>query len=78
MSIELADDRREHLIRSLQGHYVEAFDEELSAFQAESLVDWFLERLGPPIYNQAVQDARRYFQLRLDDLEGDVHAPEVV
>ncbi len=78
MSIELAADRRTHLVQRLQGFHAQEFDEELSVFQAEALVDWFVERLGPPIYNQAVQDVRRHLQERLDDLEGDVHAPEVL
>lgn len=78
MSIELSEDRRTHLVQRLQGYHAQEFDEELSVFQAENLLDWFLERLGPPIYNQAVQDVRKYLQQRLDDLEGDVHAPEVL
>lgn len=77
MAIELADDRRDQLIRTLQGLFLEDFDEELSAFRGERLVDWFVEHLGPPIYNQAVQDVRRHLQTRLDDLAGEVFASEV-
>ena len=77
MPIDLTDDRRDPLIQSLQGYFLEEYDEELSLFRAAQLVDWFVERLAPPIYNQGVQDARRHLQTRLDDLEGDVHAPEV-
>ncbi len=77
MAIHLADDRRDHLIRSLQGYFLEEFDEELSSFRSGELVDWFVERLAPPVYNQGVQDARRHLQTRLDDLEGEVYAPEV-
>lgn len=77
MAIHLADDRRDHLIRSLQGFFLEEFDEELSGFRSGELVDWFVERLAPPVYNQGVQDARRHLQTRLDDLEGEVYAREV-
>ena len=28
--------------------------------------------LGPTVYNQAVQDVRTHFQVKLDDLEGEV------
>lgn len=77
MAIDLADDRRDHLIQTLRGFFLEEFDEDLSAFRSGQIVDWFTERLAPPVYNQGVQDARLHLQTRLDDLEGEVHAPEV-
>lgn len=76
MALELDDDRRAHLVQRLQGFWAESFDEELSAFRAEQLLEFFLEALGPPAYNQGVQDARRFLREKLDDLEGDVYAPE--
>jgi uncharacterized protein (DUF2164 family) len=47
MAIELDDDRRAQLIKKLQGFFLEEFDEDLSAFRAESVLDFFLEALGP-------------------------------
>jgi uncharacterized protein (DUF2164 family) len=48
----------------------------LSEFQASRLTDFYLNQLGPPVYNQAVQDARAYIHLKLDDLDGEVYEPE--
>lgn len=76
MGIVLDDDRRGVLISGLQGFWLEQFDEELSAFRAEQLLDFFLEAAGPQVYNQAVQDARAYMQVKLDDLDGEVYVPE--
>lgn len=78
MAIELETGRRERLVEALQGFYLEEFDEELSPFRAEQLLDFVLERLGPQVYNQAVQDARVFMQRKLDDLDGEVHEPEGV
>jgi uncharacterized protein (DUF2164 family) len=50
------------------------FDEKLSDFRAEKVVDLMLRTLGPAIYNQGVQDARTHLQSKLDDLEGEVYA----
>lgn len=77
MMVQLDQDRRETLIGRLRGFYLEDFDEELSAFRAEQLLDFFLEAVGPQIYNQAVQDSRSWMQRKLDDLDGEVHVPEV-
>ena len=76
MSVPLSEERRRRLVAGSQGFYLEEFDEELSAFRAEQLLDFFLEALAPQVYNQAVQDARLYVQSKLDDLDGEVHVPE--
>lgn len=76
MTIDLSEERRAELIRRLQGFHQEEFDEELSEFRANQLLDWCVEYLAPPVYNQAVQDVRRHLQGRLDDLEGDVYISE--
>ena len=76
MTISLDDTRRQQLIKRLQAFFEEEFEEELSTFRAERTLDFLLEVLGPPIYNQAVQDARKFVQLRLDDLEGEVYLPD--
>lgn len=78
MSLELDDTRRRRLIQGLQGYFLQEFDEELSPFRAEQVLDFFLESLGPAVYNQAVQDARGFMQRKLDELDGEIHEPEGV
>ena len=76
MTVSLDDARRQALIKRLQAFFEEEFEEELSTFRAERTLDFLLDVLGPPIYNQAVQDARKFVQQRLDDLDGEVYQPE--
>jgi uncharacterized protein (DUF2164 family) len=76
MAVKLDDERREILASRLRGFYSEEFDEDLSAFRAEKVLDFFLEALGPAVYNQAVQDARGFMQRKLDDLDGEVYEAE--
>jgi uncharacterized protein (DUF2164 family) len=52
------------------------FDEDLSAFRAESLLDCFLRELGPPVYNQGVRDAASFVQGKLLDIEGEIFERE--
>ncbi len=35
-----------------------------------------MKALGPPVYNQAVQDARGFVQEKLDDLDAEFYEPE--
>lgn len=78
MALELDDQRRDALVRGLQGLYLSDFEEELSTFRAEQVLDYFLATLGPQVYNQAVQDARVFMQRKLEDLDGEVYLPEQV
>jgi uncharacterized protein (DUF2164 family) len=71
--IRIDDARRATLVRALQAHFADAFDEPLSAFRAEGLVDLFLRELGPAVYNQGVRDACAHLQERLLDLEAELH-----
>ena len=48
------------------------FDEPLSDFRANGLLDFFIRELGPPIYNQGVRDASSYMQKKLADIEGEI------
>lgn len=74
--ITLADDRRDRLIGQLQTLFSAEFDESLSTFRAEQILDLMLTTLGPGIYNQAVQDVRAHLQSKLDDLDGEVYVDD--
>jgi uncharacterized protein (DUF2164 family) len=74
--IRLAPERRDRLIAKVQALFAKEFDSELSEFQAQRLVDFFVRHLGAPVYNQAVQDARAAIQTKLDDIEGEFYEPD--
>ena len=76
MRIQLSEERREILTSAVQQLFLEEFERDLSEFQAQRLIDYFMSQLGPPVYNQAIQDARAHIQLKLDDLDGEVYEPE--
>ena len=74
--ITLNPERRERLTGQLQSLFQAEFDEHLSDFRAEQILDLMLETLGPGIYNQAVQDVRAHLQTKLDDLDGEVYVDD--
>jgi uncharacterized protein (DUF2164 family) len=76
MRIQLSEERRVKLLRSIQQHFDDRFDESISPFRAEELLDFFVRELGPPVYNQGVRDACAYLQDKLLDVEGEVYERE--
>lgn len=74
--ITLTPERRDRLVGQLQTLFQSEFDETLSPFRAEQVLDLMLTTLGPGIYNQAVQDVRAHLQTKLDDLDGEVYVDD--
>lgn len=72
MTLALSDDRRQELRDRLVGLFRDDFDEALTDFRADAVIDLMLGTLGATIYNQAVQDVRDHLQIKLDDLEGEI------
>ncbi len=76
MRISLAPERRAALVDAVQRYFEDEFDEQLSDFRAEALVDLFVRELGPPVYNQGVRDAAGFVAEKLADIEGEVYEQE--
>ena len=76
MAIELSDEAREEAIASIQTYSVDKFEERIGNIAAGGLLDFFLEEIGPSIYNRAVSDAQERMQLRIMELDIDVNQEE--
>jgi uncharacterized protein (DUF2164 family) len=76
MRIEPSDDRRERMIGSLRQFFSDKLDLEVSEYQAQLILDFFLRELGAPVYNQAIRDAYAFVADKLEDLEGEFYEPE--
>jgi uncharacterized protein (DUF2164 family) len=73
MAIELNPEHKREVLDNLQNLFERDFDEPLSDFRANAVLDMFIKTVGPAIYNQAVRDVRAHLQRKLDDLDGEVY-----
>jgi len=73
MAIELSKDIRKEALASLERYFRENMDEPIGNVAAGALLGFFLEEIGPAIYNQAVADVQERLQARLADLDYEVH-----
>jgi uncharacterized protein (DUF2164 family) len=76
MRIKLSRERRADLVKEVREYFSEQFDEEVGDLKAELLLDFFVERLGPAVYNTAIRDAHAFIQEKLEDLEGEFYEEE--
>jgi uncharacterized protein (DUF2164 family) len=76
MTIELDKDVRKEAITSIERYFRENMDEPIGNVAAGGLLGFFLEEIGPAIYNKAVADAQERLQARVSELDIEVHEEE--
>lgn len=76
MSIELPKEARKEAIASIERYFLENMDEKIGNIAAGALLGYFLEELGPLVYNQAVADVQDRLQARIAELDIDIHEDE--
>lgn len=73
MSIEIAKEDRQQAIESIMRYFAEHMDERIGNVSAGALLGFFLEEIGPLVYNQAVADAQEKLLPRVQELDLEVH-----
>jgi uncharacterized protein (DUF2164 family) len=76
MSIELSKELRTQAIQSIERYFRENMDEPIGNIAAGALLGFLLEEIGPTIYNKAVADVQERLQLRVSELDLEVHEDE--
>jgi uncharacterized protein (DUF2164 family) len=70
-AIKLAGEEAEQrTVASIKRFFEEYMDEDVGDLKAKLLLDFFLEEVGPSVYNGAVNDAQAIMQERAVDLDG--------
>jgi uncharacterized protein (DUF2164 family) len=76
MNIELPKPIRAQAIASIQRYFEENLSEPIGDLPAGLLLNFFMEEVGPVIYNRAIADAQARIQQRVADLNGELFADE--
>jgi uncharacterized protein (DUF2164 family) len=74
--LELSKQARTAAIASIQRYFQESLSEPIGDLPAGLLLNFFLEDVGPAIYNQAISDAQTRLQQRVADLSGELYTDE--
>lgn len=73
MPIELDRDVREEAVQSIQRYFGEHMEERIGNIQAGALLSFFLEEIGPVVYNLAVQEVQERLHTRVAELDYECH-----
>ena len=73
MPIDISKQSRADAIASIQRYFEENSLEPIGDLPAGLLLQFFVEEIGPVIYNQAIADAQTRLQQRVVDLNGELY-----
>ena len=76
MTIELPKEVRAEAVASIERYFRENMDERIGNIAASGLLAFFLQEVGPSIYNQAVSDVQERLQQRVAEVDIEVHQDE--
>lgn len=76
MTIKIPQPVREQAAASLKRYFSANMDEELGTLGADLLLDFFIQEIGPVVYNQAVADVQQRLQARVMEVDTEVYADE--
>lgn len=76
MTIELHKDAKQAAIASIQRYFEANMEEKIGNITAGGLLGFILEEIAPSVYNQGVADAQERMQMRLGELDYEVHEEE--
>ena len=76
MAIELPKEARAQAISSIERWFQEERQERVGNITASALLGYFLEEIGPSIYNQAVADVQERLALRVAEVDVEIHEDE--
>ncbi len=76
MTIELPKDLRTQAVASIERWFQQEREERIGNIAAAALLNFFLEEIGPSIYNRAVADVQARLQARVAEVDIELHAEE--
>lgn len=76
MTIALKKEVRDEIIQSIQRYFEVEMDEKIGNLAAGGVLEFVLAEIGPVIYNKAVADVQERLQIRVSEVEFEVHEEE--
>lgn len=77
MTIELSREARSQAISSIERYFQEELDQRIGNIAAGALLGYFLEEIGPLVYNQAIAQAQERLLGKVNELDIELHEDEL-
>ncbi|GAA0740999.1 DUF2164 domain-containing protein [Clostridium oceanicum] len=68
--IKLSKEEYENAVDEIRKFFECERDEDIGNLQGQIMMDFILEKIGPSIYNKAIDDMQKYMTEKIDDMYG--------
>jgi uncharacterized protein (DUF2164 family) len=76
MPIELSREARDRAVVSIERYFADELDQRIGNVAAGALLGFFLEEIGPLVYNKAVSQVQERLQERVQELDIEFNEDE--
>lgn len=76
--INFTKEEKEIIARKIQLYFSEELDQELGQFDAQFLLDFFSEEIGPYFYNRGLYDAQSILEKRMESISEAIYDIEKI
>ncbi len=73
LGIELTPELKKQLLDEIVYYFETERDEKLGIIASENVLDFFMDNLGRFLYNKALDDAKLWYNKRMEDVEADFY-----
>lgn len=73
MGVEIPKQARADAVASIERYFQEQLEQRIGNIAASALLGFFLEEVGPLVYNQAVADVQKRLLQRVEELDIELH-----
>lgn len=76
--IEFSKEEKEIIARKIQLYFSEELNQDLGQFDAQFLLDFFAEEIGPYFYNRGLYDSQTILESKLEDISEAIYELEKI
>lgn len=77
-TIEFSKEEKEIITKKIKLYFSEELDQEIGQFDAQFLLDFFADEIGPYFYNRGIYDAQAILEKRLESITDAIYELEKV
>ena len=76
--IEFTKEEKEIITRKIQLYFTEKLDQEIGQFDAQFLLDFFSQEIGPYFYNRGLYDSQTILQSKMESITDAIYELEKI
>ena len=74
--VTFSTEEKAHIVHKIKGYFNRELGEEIGQFDAEFLLEFFSEEIGPYFYNRGLQDAAHIIETQTDAMKDTLYTME--